>query len=286
MWHRLPVFPRAILSGFVVSLAGTTPWAILVSLNARYVSTIPWAVLPAAAYLWLFWRYVRGEGRPRSTSAARREQCRANPLSADVWAAAILAGIVGLAALVAFMNVFSRVSGASLNGVGAVPHVSTVTLLGWIVMSALVAGFCEEAAFRGYMQGPIERRHGPVVAILATGVAFGFAHLSHPQVTLMMLPYYVAVATVYGALAYITNSILPSVALHAGGNMLSALSIFEHGAPAHSAGVGAQRTIWATGPDAAFWGSLAMFIVITAVAVVAYYALAQVARQERVSAAR
>jgi membrane protease YdiL (CAAX protease family) len=56
-------------------------------------------------------------------------------------------------------------------------------------MSALVAGFCEEAAFRGYMQGPIERRYGPVVAILATGIAFGFAHLSHPQVTLTMVSF-------------------------------------------------------------------------------------------------
>lgn len=285
MWNRLPVVLRAILLGFFVALVGTTPWAVLVALNERHLSSVPWAVLPTAAYLWLFWRYIRGEGWPRATSEARREQCRATPLSAEVWAAAILAGIVGLAALVAFMHVFGRVSGVSLNETSAIPQVSSITLFGWIVMSALVAGFCEEAAFRGYMQGPIERQYGPVVAILVTGVAFGLAHLSHPQVTLIMMPYYVAVAAVYGGLAYATKSILPCVALHAGGNMLSALSVFQHATPpARHANVVAQRSIFATGPDTEFWVALAILVVLTIGAVWAYGALAQVVRQQQMTA--
>lgn len=64
------------------------------------------------------------------------------------------------------------------------------------------------------MQQPIERRHGPVAAILITGIVFGLAHFTHPEVTLILLPYFVAVAAVYGALAYLTNSILPSLVLH------------------------------------------------------------------------
>jgi membrane protease YdiL (CAAX protease family) len=42
---------------------------------------------------------------------------------------------------------------------------------------ALLAGIIEESAFRGYMQGPIERRYGLVVAILITGTMFAIAHL-------------------------------------------------------------------------------------------------------------
>lgn len=282
MWNGLWVTLRAVVLGLIVSLIGTTPWAILVTLNAKHINTIPWAVLPAAIYLWLFWRYIRGEGWPRSTSAARREQCRANPLSGEVWGAAILAGIVGLAALVAFMRVYARLSGTPVDEVGQIPQVNAMTLFGWIVMSALVAGFCEEAAFRGYMQGPIERHYGPVVAILATGVAFWLAHVSHPQVTLTMIPYYVAVAAVYGGIAYITNSVLPSIALHAGGNMLSALSLFQQGAPAvRHAPVAAQLSIWQTGPDNAFWLSLALLFALTAAAVWAYNGLARVVRGEK-----
>ena len=79
------------------------------------------------------------------------------------------------------------------------------------------------------MQGPIERRHGPVVAILVTGCIFAFAHFTHPEVGLILLPYYVAVAAVYGTLAYLTNSILPSLALHTVGNILAGLSLFTQG---------------------------------------------------------
>jgi membrane protease YdiL (CAAX protease family) len=43
------------------------------------------------------------------------------------------------------------------------------TLSAFVLISAIVAGVAEESGFRGYMQGGIEQRHGPVVAILVTG---------------------------------------------------------------------------------------------------------------------
>lgn len=52
----------------------------------------------------------------------------------------------------------------------------------------------EEASFRGYMQGPIERRHGPVVAILVTGTLFGLAHFTHPGVLVWAFKALAAVA--------------------------------------------------------------------------------------------
>ena len=70
----------------------------------------------------------------------------------------------------------------------------------WVVMSAVVAGVVEETSFRGYLQRPIERRHGPVIAILVTGSVFGLAHFAHPDVGVVLLPFYIAVAAVYGAL--------------------------------------------------------------------------------------
>jgi len=51
---------------------------------------------------------------------------------------------------------------------------SIVTLL---LIAAPAAGIIEEAAFRGYMQGPIERRFGLLPAILITGTMFAVAHL-------------------------------------------------------------------------------------------------------------
>ena len=229
LWRRFPVVVRAVLTGSVLGAVGTAPWAVLVSANSKYWSAVPWAVPPTALYLWLFWRYVQGAGWPRSTAEARRTNCRANRLSEEVWGAALLAGGLGLVALVLFLRAMNRLVRLPSQPTDDLTHIPFVTLASWLLMSAIVAGIVEESSFRGYMQGPIERRHGPVVAILATGSLFGLAHFTHPEITVILMPYYLAVAAIYGALAYLTNSILPSAVLHAGGNVLSAIALFAGG---------------------------------------------------------
>jgi len=165
--------------------------------------------------------------------------------------------------------------------------VPVLTLFFSIIMGAIVAGVAEESAFRGYMQGPLERRHGPVVAILTVGVLFGFAHFSHPEVGFAMMPYYIIVATVYGMLAYFTNSILPSLVLHAGGNMLSSLGLFMGGVERGGVGHGAPEKpllIWETGLDPAFWVSCGAMLVVGTLGVLAYRRLARVAGERQADA--
>jgi len=278
IWQRLPVIVRAVLTGGVVAIAGTTPWALLVSANSKHWSAVPWAVPPTALYLWLFWRYVRGNGWPRSTAEARRINCRANRLSEEVWGAALFAGILGLVALLLFQGVLSRLVTLPQQQDLDVSQYPFVTVMLSVLMSAAVAGVSEEASFRGYMQGPIERRHGPVVAILVTGIFFGFAHFSHPEVTLVLMPFYLAVAAVYGMLAYLTNSIYPGMVLHAGGNVFVAINLFAGGRSEWQGLAGTQSLIWETGADASFWFSVAGMLVVGAAAVWAYVGLAKVAR--------
>lgn len=279
LWRRFPVVVRAVLTGSVLGAVGTTPWAVLVSANSKYWSAVPWAVPPTALYLWLFWRYVQGAGWPRSTAEARRTNCRANRLSEEVWGAALFAGGLGLVALVLFLGVMNRLVRLPSQPTDDLTHIPFVTLVPWLLMSAVVAGIAEESSFRGYMQGPIERRHGPVVAILVTGSLFGFAHFTHPEVTLILMPYYLAVAAIYGALAYLTNSILPSVVLHAGGNVLSAIGLFAGGRAEWQASSSPAPLIWETGADASFWISCVAALIVGAAAVWAYAALANVARK-------
>ncbi len=279
LWRRLPVLVRAVLTGLVLAAAGTTPWAVLVSANSKHGSAVPWAVPPTALYLWLFWRYVRGAGWPRSTAQARRSRCRANRLSDDVWGRALFAGGLGLATVVLLQGVMNRLVTLPPQRDLDVSRYPFVTVVLWLLMSATVAGVVEEASFRGYMQGPIERRHGPVSAILVTGSLFGFAHFTHPEVTLILLPYYLAVAAVYGALAHLTNSILPSMVLHAGGNVLGAFDLFARGRSEWQATSNPKPLIWETGADATFWISLGAAVVVGATAVWAYANLAGVVRK-------
>ena len=282
LWPRLPVLGRAVLIGVAAAAAGTLPWAAMVSANTRYQSALPWAVPLMAMYLWVYWRYlVRGAGWPQSTADARRTNARANALPDEAWGLALVAGLLGLASVLLLQGVLSRLVALPQQRDLDVSRYPVVTVLMWVVMGAVVAGVVEETSFRGYLQRPIERRHGPVIAILITGMLFGLAHFAHPEVGVVLLPFYIAVAAVYGGLAYLTDSTLPGMVLHAGGNMFSALDLFTRGRSEWQLSRETKPLIWETGPDAAFWGNLAALFIVSALTVWAYSTLARATRKVR-----
>jgi membrane protease YdiL (CAAX protease family) len=153
------------------------------------------------------------------------------------------------------------------------PAVTIATLL---VASSAIAGLVEESAFRGYMQGPIERRCGPMIAILITGTMFAIAHLDFTPV---LWPYYVAVAAIYGMVAYLTNSILPAIVLHTSGNLYSNFDLWVNGNAEWQAAKDSSELIWSTGADASFWTTLGALALATALAIGAYFRLARVGAQ-------
>ena len=288
LWPRLPVIVRATIAGLVVAAAGTFPWSALVRWNQRFVLQVPWALVPMALYLWLYWRYLNGAGWPQSTAQARRTALRANSLSGEIWGRALFAGLIGLATLLPLLRIMSRLVNLPAESqpiqVPASMPFSTVLLL--LVMASIVAGVVEEAAFRGYMQGPIERQHGFTAAILVNGTLFGLGHYTHhPASVLAMLPYYLAVAAVYGGLAYATNSILPGLVLHAGGDVLSLTRLWATGRPEWQVSTvpSTPALIWDTGVDAAFLRPVLVFVVLGSVALWAYVTLARAARAARES---
>ena len=283
LWVRLPVIVQAVVTGLAVATAGTVPWATLASANIKYQPALPWAVPIMAVYLWVFWRYVRGEGWPRSTAAARRASSRANALPSDLWGPALLAGVLGLVSVLLLQGVLSRLVALPPQRDLDVAKSPALSVLLWVLMSGVVAGVVEETAFRGYLQRPIERRHGPVIAILVTGTLFGLVHFTHAEVTLVLLPYYVAVAAVYGALAHLTDSTLPSMVLHGGGNVFSAFDLFARGRSEWQLSAAPPLLIWQTGPDAAFLANSAALLVVGAAAVWAYRELSRAARASRTS---
>jgi membrane protease YdiL (CAAX protease family) len=190
----------------------------------------------------------------------------------------MVAGVVGLVALVLMQRVMNRLVVLPQQQSADLAKYPALTVALLVVMGSVVAGVVEEGSFRGYIQGPIERRHGPLIAILVTGTLFGLAHFTHPEVAIVLLPYYVAVAAVYGALAYFTNSIFPSMVLHGGGNMLGAIDLFARGQSEWQASSSPEPLIWKTGTDASFWISLLAFLFAASAAVWAYAALAAVTR--------
>jgi membrane protease YdiL (CAAX protease family) len=264
---------RAVVAGMLVMLAGTLPRNFLFAANLRYLGSVPWAVPVVVTYLWFFWRYLQGAGPPSSTAEVRRTSLRANPLPARVWTWALLAGGLGIVALVVALRLANRVIVLPPQKLPDLSHVPGSTVFSLLLAAAPVAGIVEEAAFRGYMQGPLERRHGIVVAILVTGTMFAVTHLDF---TLILWPYYVAVAAIYGVVTHLTNSILPAVVLHTGGNIFSNLDLWLHGHAEWQAASNSGALIWSNGADASFWIESIALVAVAAAMVLAYFRLAHV----------
>jgi membrane protease YdiL (CAAX protease family) len=223
-WRRLPTIVHAVIAGSLVVSLGTLPWAALAAANLRLWPAVPWSVVVMAAYLWLYWRFLGGQWWPRSTAESRRESLRARRIGSRAWRAALLAGGLGWGGLVALRIAYDELLGLPR---GALPDTSAlpvVTVAAYWLTLSVVAGVAEEAGFRGYMQVPIERRHGPVAAILVAGTAFWLAHGWHYAGSgwtfLLHAWFYLAASALYGIVAYWTASILPCIVLHAAGDVL------------------------------------------------------------------
>jgi membrane protease YdiL (CAAX protease family) len=96
-----------------------------------------------------------------------------------------------------------------------------IVVLGATIIAAAVTAIAEEGGLRGFMQAPLERLIGPVPAIAITSFFFILIHLSHGVAALARnAPFYLAAGFIYGLLAYLTQSILPSLILHFLGDIL------------------------------------------------------------------
>ena len=77
---------------------------------------------------------------------------------------------------------------------------------------------------------------------------------------------------------YLTDSILPAVVLHAGGNFFSNIDLWRRGRAEWQSLCGGESLIWSAGPDASFWTTVATVLVSAAAMVWAYSRLAGAAK--------
>jgi membrane protease YdiL (CAAX protease family) len=150
------------------------------------------ATLIEAIFLALFVWWARGGGPPRAAQAARARAFRFVTLTSRQWlwgliaafffAATVHASIVLLFRLMPFPAATFR-HGYDLSFIPSQP-------LRWVavVVSAASAGICEETGFRGFMQQPIEQRHGASVAVFISSLLFLAAHLAQAWASLGMVP--------------------------------------------------------------------------------------------------
>lgn len=276
LWRKMPLAIRAIASGLTVLLVGIFPWSAFVALNLAYGSNVPWAVPVMAAYLVVLFLYLNGWGWPSSTSEARRCNLRARGLSGRVWFWSIVAGgcaATGLLTLFLMSVRLGLVPPAEFDEYARLDRYPAWTVVPCLVMAAIVAGAVEEACFRGYMQAPLERRYGPVGAILIVAVVYYLSHLA----PVAALPGFALGAAAWGLLAYLSGSIWPGVILH---SLVDTTSFLWAWAYADEAKALAEAPVAKCGFDTSFYLLACGALLLGIFAVGGYVRLAQVALSE------
>jgi membrane protease YdiL (CAAX protease family) len=245
-WAKSPISLRVVIFGLLISLTAVNVWPLLL-LNLG----VPLAALAEAIFLGFFLWWTSGEGPPRKTQAARATAFRSGTLSPRQWfwgliaafffAATIHASIVLLFRFVSFpMAAFRR--GYDISFIPSQP-------LRWlaVVVSATSAGICEETGFRGYMQRPIEQRHGAPVAILISSLFFMALHLTKAWATPEMVPIVFGAGILLGLLAWSSGSLIPGMI----GHVVMDIGLFAYWWTG-IAGDFTSRTITDTGVDRPF----------------------------------
>jgi membrane protease YdiL (CAAX protease family) len=253
----------AVLAFLVTGLVSLV-WSILLVANLATSPALPWSAAVAALLLGVLWRVLDGSWGPRRGALERRRLLRARPLPRATWAWSLLAGAFSIVALVGLWIVLIQLSGSTGRGLpdySAYPP-ATVALL--LITAAVVGAVAEEAMFRGYFQGELERSLGTrgLLAIVITALVMAPEHALTQGFLVTTFLFYLAVDGVLGLTAYLTDSILPGTIVHAVGLMIFFALIWP--------GDATRVSVSAGGADATFWLHVGQTVVFGALALVAF----------------
>jgi len=246
-WTRWPVVVRATIAGLLVGLVAANVWPILLLTLGMPMAAAAEAIF-LGAYLW----WAGGGGPPRSWKASRAEASRRSllSLSQSVWgliAAVFFAATVHASIVVLFRVV--RFPAAAFHAGYDLSFIPSPQMR-WlaILVSAASAGICEETGFRGYLQRPIESRHGAPLAILISSLLFTLIHLTKDWSTAGIVPIVFGAGLLLGTLAWASGSLLPGIV----GHTIMDVGLFAYWW-SQIAGTFSQRPIAETGVDRTFY---------------------------------
>ena len=210
-WMKVPLVLRSILIGFGVSTLGVSIWTIMaISIPG------PWSLLLLGVFLIFFWMYFSGKWKPSNTQAFRRFCTRKINLKRPVWIWGLIAAffifiIVNASFMLTFRFVeFQPEIFKNLSFLNNLPGLQAWSI---IIGISMTAGICEEIGYRGYLQKPLEKKYGPIVAITISSIIFIVIHLHQAWLASIIVPI-IPISFMIGYLAYATNSLIPGIIAH------------------------------------------------------------------------
>jgi hypothetical protein len=178
-------------------------------------------------------------------------------------------------ALAGFWVVLHRMFAAPGNPLADFSKLPIVTVAVSLAMAAISGAVSEEAGFRGYFQGALERRGLGAFAIVVAALVMAPIHALTQGFVWQTLLFYLLVDAMLGALTYVTQSIRPGIVVHAVGLFVFFAFIWPQ--DAH------RQLISASGVDAAFWIQVGQTVLFTALGALAFARLLRLAKANRSS---
>jgi membrane protease YdiL (CAAX protease family) len=246
-------------------------WAALLLTNLVHAPAFPWSSLIMALLLWALWSFLDGKWGPVRNRAARAESLRAAPLPRRVYSWALIAGFLWLVFLAGFWIVLNQVASVPGNKLPDFSALSMVTLLATLVLASASGAVSEEAGFRGFFQGSLERSGVGAAAILYTALLMAPIHALTQGFGWPTLLFYLLVDGMLGALAYFTKSIRPGVIVHAVGLFTFFGVIWPRDKE--------RLPIWQHGADVWFWIHLIQAVLFATLSLFALRRLARLVKQ-------
>ncbi len=219
-------------------------WSGLLLFNLKVSPALPWSAAIALALTGLAFAWLGGKWAPARTRSARQTYLRAAPVRVGVFATAIAAGTLGIVALAGLWIVLFQLVKMPGNS-SDFSHLPISTVAALLATSAIIGAVFEEAGFRGYFQGTLERYLPARTAILICAAVMAPEHAATQGFVWPTMLFYLLVDVMLGTSAALTKSILPGIAVHTIGLAIFFAIVWP-----------ADRTrmiVWQHGADLWFW---------------------------------
>jgi membrane protease YdiL (CAAX protease family) len=240
-------------------------WSVLLAENLARSPAVPWSVAVTAALLWVVWRYLDGTWGRSSSTATRRLYLRANGMPLGRFAFALLAGALALGALVALWLVITQLLPMPQSSRPDLAAYPPLTVAAVITMASVVGAIVEEAGLRGYMLTRLTTVLPAPAAIVVVAIVIVPGHALTQGFVAPVILWYLLADVTFGALAYLSGSILPVIVIHAVGLLLFFTVIWPTDSSRELVTLGTATP--------AFWLDVGLGAVLCALAVVAFLRL-------------
>jgi membrane protease YdiL (CAAX protease family) len=272
--HRHPSGAKAIvlsaLAAVLLTIVVSGVWSALLYANLQVRPDLPWSAFAMLIALTALWWWLRGgSGRPPAATA-RRTNVRDVPLPFSVASWAVLSSLTSLVGLVSLWIVLHQLIPAPARAQADYSKLSVFMTVTSFTAAAVSGALAEEAGFRGFLQGAMERHGFGPLAILITALVIAPLHAVTQGFVWPTMLFYLCVDLMLGTLAYLTKSIRPGIIVHAIGLFLFFYFVWPND--------GQRRLVWRDGADTEFWINVGVTVTFAILAGLAIIRLASVVR--------